>query len=352
MKRLSPLFPLLGAVAWLVYAGCSPEPRSTNHPTLMNASYYTYDVETLTLPSGQEMAYTDTGHGPRTLLLVHGLGSYLPVYDKLIPLLADEFRCVAVDLPGFGRSGWPVDSVSIPFFAQQLEEFIQTMDLERVTLLGHSMGGQISLRVALDGLVPLEQLVLLAPAGIETFTTKEAVQLKQVITPNSIYALKPKQIRQNFAVNFTGGQLPDDAAFMYEDRLRLKADSTSYRRFAKHFPRCVAAMLEGPVYAELDQLSLPALVIYGENDALIPNRYLHPGLTTAAVADSAQAALPQAEVKILPDCGHFVPWEQAEPVSEAIRAFVPPVQAEATAQPPTHRLLSTLRQFFHLNKKL
>lgn len=315
MKRLFPLTFLLG----LALVAAAQQPTT---PKDMNTAYYSYEVQTLTLPSGQEVAYTDTGAGPRTLLLIHGLGSYLPVYDKLIPRLADQYRCVAIDLPGFGQSGWPVvDTVSMAWYASQVEAFIEALALEQVTLLGHSMGGQISLRTALNGQAPVEALVLLAPAGIETFTAEEAAQMKLVVTPASIEALEETQIQANFAVNFATNQLPEDARFMYEDRLELKADEAAYAKFSAHFPQCVAAMLDGPVYAELSQLKVPTLVLFGENDYLIPNRYLHPELTTAAVGDSAQAVIPRCEVKMLPQCGHFVPWEQPELVQQALLEF-------------------------------
>lgn len=307
------LFLLLPAL-WSCSTG-----QQASHSTTMNAHYYSYTVQTQTLANGQEVAYTDTGSGEETLLLVHGLGSYLPIYNKLIPLLSDQYRCIAIDLPGFGKSGWPIaDTLSISWYAEQLTQFIREMDLENVTLLGHSMGAQISMRLALNEEVPLQQLVLLAPAGIETFTPEEAAQMKQVMTPVSIYSQPDAQIQQNFAVNFADNQLHADAQFMYEDRLKLKADSNAYQRFATVFTQSVAAMLNGPVFQELDQLSVPTLVLFGENDLLIPNRYLHPGLTTDKVGESARDQIPNCELKMLPNCGHFVPWEQPEMVSEAI----------------------------------
>ena len=288
----------------------------------MNAPYYSYAVQTLTLSSGQEIAYTDTGSGP-TILMVHGLGSYLPVYQKLIDELSSQYRCIAIDLPGFGRSGWPVvDTITIPWFASQVQGFIEDMELEAVTLMGHSMGAQVSLRLAIEHPEALERLVLLAPAGSETFTPEEGAQLKQLITPASIFALEQAQIQQNFSVNFSTNQLPEDAQFMYEVRLSLKADSASYQRFSTTFAQCVYAMLDGPVFSELGQIELPALVLYGENDWLIPNRYLHPEMTTAAVGDTALKYLPHSEVSMLPLCGHFIPWEQPQMVQEALLSFL------------------------------
>lgn len=313
---------LMAGVTLLFQVGCNSDANQKIPNRTMDKHYYQYDAKQVRLPSGLNMAYRDVGEGPQTLVMIHGLGSYLPVWNKLIPSLSSGFRCVALDLPGYGKSDAVADSVSIDFFASQVTEFIKALDLKNITLVGHSMGGQISIQVVLAGEVEVEQLVLLAPAGIETFSATEAAQLKQWVSPASVLALADSQIARNFEINFYENQLPEDANFMYEDRLRLKSDTLAYKAFSKLFTQSMNAMLDGPVFEELSQLKLPVLALFGEDDQLIPNRYLHPGTTTEQIAELAETNIPNAHVKMIPKCGHFVPWEQVEFTSQTILQFI------------------------------
>ncbi|MEM6346825.1 MAG: alpha/beta hydrolase [Bacteroidota bacterium] len=287
---------------------------------------YSYEVEKLRLPDGSQIAYREFGEGEASLLLLHGLGSYLPVWDKMRPHLEKDFKCVVLDLPGFGQSSTVSGPISIEFFAKQIEAFVHQKKLKNLSLIGHSMGGQIAMRLCLNQSIDLQSLILLAPAGIERFSQAEGDQLKQFVTPASVLAQTEEQITQNFAINFYGNQLPEDASFMVQDRLALKGDSSHYASFAKVFPASMTAMLDGPVYEELDQIKIPVLVLFGADDQLIPNRFLHPDLSIADVAKMAERLIPSAEVKLLEQCGHFVPWDQAERVSENIRRFTQSTQ--------------------------
>ena len=321
--KISGLIIAIGAGLILILtSGCASDSPQTSSKQEMNQHYYPYNTQVFQLSNGTHIAYRDTGKGQETLVFIHGLGSYLPVWDKLIPQLASDFRCISLDLPGYGKSDLVEDSISIAFFAQTVETFIQEMGLQQVTLVGHSMGGQIAIRISLSQQIEINQLILFAPAGIETFTTEEAAMLTQLVTPASILALEDNQIAQNLHVNFYNNQMPEDAVFMYEDRLSMKADSNAYSYFSRLFPASMNAMLEGPVFNELSRLDMPVLVFYGENDLLIPNKYLHPELTTQKVGEIAITHIPNSELIMVPQCGHFVPWEQADIVSQAMVSFI------------------------------
>ena len=231
--------------------------------------------------------------------------------------MTSKYHCIAIDLPGYGQSGQPVDELSMGFFVEQIEAFIKAKKLKNLSLIGHSMGGQISIHIALNGKAELQHLILLAPAGIERFSEEEGALLKKLITPLSIQSLPDSQIEKNFAINFAANQLPEDAGFMYEDRLKMKADSAVYSDFSQVFTQSMTAMLEGPVFQRLGELKLPVLTLYGEMDYLIPNKYLHPELTTLGVGKQAESAIPNNKLTMIAACGHFVPWEQSEQVQHS-----------------------------------
>lgn len=105
--------------------------------------------------------YTEVrGSGPAVVLL-HGWGLNLRVWDGLAAALEDRFRIVAVDLPGHGRSAWLPERSSLEEQAAQIHETVATIT-ERYSLLGWSLGGQIALRLAAARPAGLDRLVLIA----------------------------------------------------------------------------------------------------------------------------------------------------------------------------------------------
>ncbi|MFP4624582.1 MAG: alpha/beta fold hydrolase, partial [Gemmatimonadota bacterium] len=149
------------------------------------------------------VAYVDVGDGPETLILLHGLASNLGFWRYNIPGLAENYRVIALDLPGYGRSEKSGDyPYSLSFFAAAIERLIDHLDLDQVTLVGQSMGGQIAMVAALTYPRAVDQLVLVDPAGIETFDPGEADWLRNVYTIEGIRATPEDAIRANLALNF------------------------------------------------------------------------------------------------------------------------------------------------------
>lgn len=280
---------------------------------------YPYDVHKMQIADSLEIAYVDEGQGDETLLLVHGLGSYLKAWTKNIDVLRADYRCIALDLPGYGKSGKGDYAYSMTFFADAIRDFIQKMELDSVTLVGHSMGGQISMHVVLQEVPEIKKLVLVAPAGFETFTEAERQWFNNIYNAAFIKATPVDQIKRNFQVNFHN--MPEDAQFMIEDRLYMR-ETIEYDAYCEMIPKCVQGMLQEPVFERLGDIGVPTLILYGANDLLIPNKLLHATQTTAQVAQSGHERIPDSELQMLDGCGHFVQWECAERVNEAIRAFV------------------------------
>lgn len=290
--------------------------------TYMESLQYPFPVKKALLSNNTALAYIDEGKGPYTLLMVHGLGSYLPVYTKMVKALSGNFRCVAVDLPNYGKSSSGTYPFSMDFFAETLEIFIRTTKLKNVILVGHSMGGQIGMTLALRAPTRLKGLVLLSPAGFETFLPEHRAWFSALMQPAFLKATPPAQIERNFDVNFHNNKLPEDARFMLEDRMKLRNDSVAYDSYCNMIPQCVMGMLDGPVFDRLDSIRLPVLILAGEEDGLIPNRILHPGMTPRQVAEAGHSRISGSKFRMLSPCGHFVPWECAEEVSREIADFI------------------------------
>lgn len=279
----------------------------------------TFELQKIRVNDSLSLAYVDAGNGEQTILFVHGLGSYQKAWLKNISALSGKYRCIAIDLPGYGGSGGISDGYSMTFFASVLADFIRTMQLKKVILAGHSMGGQIALHLALAAPDLLSHLILVAPAGFELFSAQEKLWFRQVYTPAWVAAATPEQIKSNFKLNFF--RMPDDASLMIEDRIQLSSEP-GFDAYCAMIPECVQGMLEEPVLERLSDIRLPSLIVFGAEDILIPNRLLHPGLTTQLVAETGRDKLPDSRLIMVPEAGHFVQWEKASEVNQAILDFL------------------------------
>lgn len=283
----------------------------------MNDLSYPFPVEKIRVDS-LEIAYVEEGLGKETIIFIHGLGSYLPAWKKNIEELKKDFRCIAIDLPGYGKSSKERYPGSMKFYAETVRGFMDAKGIDQATLAGHSMGGQISMFFALAYPQRAERLMLMAPAGFETFTAGQKDWFRTALTPEGVRLTTPEQIRVNLAYNFF--DMPADAEFMVEDRIAMRS-AEDFDAYCYIIPKCVQGMVNDPVYDFLDRLKMPVLVVFGENDNLIPNRFLNPGPTEKVARDGA-ARIPNSELYLIPEAGHFVQFEKSEKVNEIIRAFM------------------------------
>ncbi|MTB53435.1 alpha/beta fold hydrolase [Lewinella sp. W8] len=286
----------------------------------MDSWQYPFPVHYHDVNDSLRLAYVDEGKGERTLVFVHGLGSNLQAWKKNVAALRKDYRCIALDLPGYGKSGKGEFPYSMDFFAESLDALIRGLELEKVTLVGHSMGGQIAMTLALQRPDYLEKMVLAAPAGLESFSETDRTFFATYVRPEILMATPEAQIKKNFAVNFF--DMPEDAQFMIQDRLALREDSAAYAAYCAMIPRCVMGMLDAPVANRLGAIEVPTLILFGENDQLIPNKILHPTLTVATVAEVGEKGIPGAQLSFLPESGHFVQWEKSDRFNTYLRQFI------------------------------
>jgi pimeloyl-ACP methyl ester carboxylesterase len=274
------------------------------------------------LPNGASMAYTEAGRGKETLILIHGLGGNQKHWQQNLPGLGKHFRVLALELPGYPQA--PLQALPegnmLQYWSEALLAFMDELGIEKAHLAGHSMGGQLALLFALEHPHRVHKLVLAAPAGLETFSEQEAAGLKAYAAASYPQKQGEEQIRQAWALNFSG-PLPAAAEALMAERLQLN-DSPYYSTYAQVLQTGVAGMLEAPVANRLGELQLPVLLLFGADDQLIPNRYLHPGLTTEAVAQQGKAAIAGSQLVLLPKAGHMLQFEQPEAFNRAVIAFL------------------------------
>lgn len=99
--------------------------------------------------NNRDITYWETGRGERTMLLLHTLRTQIEYTERIVPLLADQYRIIVPDLPGFGRSSKELDQpYSATLFVETISELINKLDLKNITIAGESIGGTIALCLA------------------------------------------------------------------------------------------------------------------------------------------------------------------------------------------------------------
>jgi 3-oxoadipate enol-lactonase len=114
--------------------------------------------------NGTDLYYEEHGSGP-PLVLTHGIGGSADVWAPVLPPLAKRFRVITWDVRGFGRSEKPAGPYSAELWARDLAALLDALAIERAHILGHSMGGVIAQRFALDFPQKLATLILVSTSS-------------------------------------------------------------------------------------------------------------------------------------------------------------------------------------------
>jgi pimeloyl-ACP methyl ester carboxylesterase len=280
---------------------------------------YQFSIKRIDI-NNSKISYIDEGSG-ETILFLHGLGGNAAHWKKNIQSLSKKFRCIAIDLPGYGGSDFifkPADTLQLTTYTNTIASFIKKLQLSKVVLAGHSMGAQIAILAALQHPSLFTKLLLIAPAGFETFTNTEALLLKKFASPDFYKKQDSVAIANAFRMNFY--QVPEGMDQLIQERLKLKT-CEAFDNYCKNISLGVQGMLHEKVSDKLDQLTIQTLVIFGDKDALIPNRILHPTLTTANIAAATQN-IKNAQLVVIPEAGHLVQFEKSSEVNTIITQFL------------------------------
>lgn len=264
-----------------------------------------------------KIGYIDQGKGD-VLLLIHGLGSNAKGWSKNIPVLSKDYRVIAVDLPGYGLSSKDFYPYSLSFYAEVLTEFLTELNISKATFIGHSMGGQISMIAALTYPDRVDKLVLISPAGVEEFEEGEKDWFRKVATPELTEDATVRQIDINLKRNFY--KYPKDAEFMITDRIQVRKAS-DFSGYAYAVAQNIKSMVNEPTSKRLKDIKHKTLILFGEQDGLIPNPYLNGG-KTRDVGNIARDQIPNSKLVMINKCGHFVQFEQADIANNAIVDFL------------------------------
>lgn len=276
----------------------------------------TQHVKYSNIDPGIKLAWTDEGNGAKTILFIHGMGGFMDLWKWQVEGLKTEYRCVAVDLPGNGLSQSGNYPYNMFFYAETLARFVETENLQHVTLCGHSMGGQIAIILALRYPQIADRLMLIAPAGLEKYNSSEAFFLQQMMGVGHWFYMN--------AMNIDG--IINQSFFKDNDQAKgiiLRIKQIMKNQPAGHWNNMITesvnAMLREQVYDFLPQLQLPVDIIFGSHDAFIPNRAVHPADTLHGLLAAAEMRIANCTTHVIKGAGHFVHIEKMEEVNRLIK---------------------------------
>jgi pimeloyl-ACP methyl ester carboxylesterase len=224
---------------------------------------YPFETSFAELSNDISIAYFDEGNqsGKEAIIFIHGLGSYAPAWKNNISELSKKYRCIAIDLPGYGKSSKDDYPVTLSYYAAIVSEFAQSLGIDHYHLAGHSMGAQISMVTALTYPEQVKSLILVSPAGIETFTEGEKEWFRTAITAKNVMLTPLDQIEKNIGHNFY--KMPKDARFMISDRYAMTGAGDEFLWYCNVIPKCVSAMVNEPVIRDLPKIKQPTLIVMG-----------------------------------------------------------------------------------------
>lgn len=299
--------------------GCAP--RYTDAAALDPADLWAPMPLQYTQVQDMRLAYVDSDPDSTkpVLLFVHGLSSYLGFWEYQLPAFTSDYRVIAVDLPGYGASDRPDAPYTPPWFAGVLGGFMDELGVSSAVVIGHSMGGQIALTLALDDPARVEALVLSAPAGFETFQPGHAAWMKEYWHETRAMDTPEENVRTNLT-RMVFNHYDPGVERLIEERVRLGRHE-SWGGTSVAVSRSVAGMLDYPVQSRLSQIQAPTLIVFGTADRMIPNPVFNGG-RTRAVAEAGQRAIPGSELQMIKGAGHTVHHDAPETFNKLVRDFL------------------------------
>ena len=247
----------------------------------------------------------DSGKGDKCVVLLHGYLESMYVWDDFVPLLTPNVRVITVDIPGHGISQVLGEVHTMEMIANILRDMLDALGIEKCTMVGHSMGGYISLAFCARHAERLEGLVLLSSS------------------PNPDTDLKKDNRRREIALVKAGkkdalARVAPEAGFAEQNRRRLKSyidDLVEQVHITED--EGIIALLGGMIERVdqnqmLRECGVRQLFIMGRHDGYIP----------VEAAEEFIARNPQAEVAWLENSGHMGFIEEPEACAEALLDFI------------------------------
>jgi pimeloyl-ACP methyl ester carboxylesterase len=265
----------------------------------------THTVSTFVNNSNQTATYLDIGCG-QPLLMLHGFLGEKTCWLPLIELLQSQFRCISLDMLGFGESSKPEICYDVAVEVAFVRQVVEALNIDPCGMIGHSFGGWVASAYALKYTNSVNSLVLAAPAGIrdDSFCGQYDA-LRPLLWQTSIvdWAL---QLGKPFA-SLAGKSAQLQQIALWRRELMSQPVARSFL-MSRMRPEDAIDTVEKDIH----KLQVPTLVITGDSDETIPLWH----------SQTYANEIPGAELAIIPNAHHGLPQSQSEMMAKLILQFL------------------------------
>jgi pimeloyl-ACP methyl ester carboxylesterase len=274
-------------------------------------------IARVVLLHGQELSYLDVGHGP-AVLFIHGLLGSQRHWTHLVEGLSFDQRVVIPDLYGHGGSARPTGDYSLGAHAATLRDLLDSLDIDRVTLVGHSLGGGIAMQFWYLFPERVERLVLVSSGGLGRDVS---LLLRSAVLPGSEWVLPI------IASNWVCGRLEAVGRLLARVGWRSRPEMVEvWRGFAslgdgetrRAFLATTRSVIDpgGQSVSALNHLAtsgnIPTLIVWGARDRIIP----------ASHAATVSQLIDGSRIELFERAGHFPHLDEPGRFAQLLREFI------------------------------
>lgn len=241
--------------------------------------------------------YIDEGEGD-AILLLHGWGSNITLFDGIIKTLSPRHRVIALDMPGFGKTAEPSEPWCVDDYVDFVMKFIDSLHLDEFSVLVHSFGGRVLFKMNAREDFPyvIQKAVLIDSAGImpkKTWRQKASLQIYKAAR----YIMSTRVLR-----------------FLYPDAvedMRKKRGSADYNNATPTMRTTLVKVVNEDLEPFISKLNCPTLLIWGDADTATP----------LADAKQMELLIKDTGLIVCEGAGHYSFMEQPAKVHSALSAF-------------------------------
>ena len=256
---------------------------------------------------GVGLHYLESGRGRDAVVLVHGFGGHTYSFRYLVPDLARDHRVVAVDLKGFGYSERPRKSdYSLSAQARLVARLMDMLGIQRASVVGHSMGGEVAMRIAAGWPERVEKLVLAASVSGERIPTLPVTPLIKPLLSLFARLFGRWLFRRMF---YDPRNATNEVLGAYRAPARIRGSRDATYQVVRDFRRDKAVPFE--------RIAAPVLILWAARERIVPRWGLR----------RLRKHFPRADVITIERAGHLLLEEQPENCNDAIRHFLTGKQA-------------------------
>jgi pimeloyl-ACP methyl ester carboxylesterase len=251
---------------------------------------------------GNKIRYLESGKGDENIVLIHGLGASAERWEFVIPELSKSYRVIVPDLIGFGHSDKPLVDYTTELFTDFLSSFFKKLKIKKTNIIGSSLGGQIIADYTSKNQDIVEKIVLISPSGIMKHSTPALdAYVMAALYPDSegaknafqMMAGPSQQVNQRIIEDFVERmKLPNAKMAFMSTLLGLKSAEVITKTLMK--------------------ITIPTLIIWGENDPVIPIKY----------ADEFVSSIQDCRFYMMDNCGHTPYVDEPSKFSKLVLDFL------------------------------